>query len=55
MAGLKEINAGDLIQSVLEIAETKNISLRDLDTDDKDEILLSLGFPPSNVNLKVKW
>ena len=57
MKGSKTINAGELIEDILNIAQQNNII--EFEPDDLEEdlntILFSLGFPHSKVNLKVEW
>jgi len=57
MKGSKTINAGILIERIIEEAESKNIKSegKGLSEEEKDEILFSLGFCASNWTLNVEW
>jgi len=51
----KKVNAGEFIKEVLEIAENKGFTNRDLDETETDEVLFSLGLPASNWDIKISY
>jgi hypothetical protein len=55
MKGSKTINAGMLIENILQIAEIKGIKFEYLTEQEIEEILFSLGFPCSEGTLNIEW
>jgi len=54
---IKITSTDKLIRDILEIANEKHIAKLSFDDEEKDidDILFSLGFPPSDTTIKLEW